>query len=131
MRTVACSILCALALLAGGPDPAAAADPVGPFCLTLDAFVDRIELFLLPNGTAQFVLTGRDVSFPDSYGGSAIVNGNDFIFSLFGGNGGGAGTITFSGRVNIPTRKGEGRCSILPAARIISPATRRRGSRSA
>jgi hypothetical protein len=115
MRTRFLGILLMLALLGGGRESVEAADPLGPFCMTLDAFADRLELFALPNGGGQFLLSVRNVSFPNTYAGSLIVNGPDLIFSFISGNVFEAAAISFSGTLNAGSFSGTGKCVIIPA----------------
>jgi hypothetical protein len=82
MRRLGLAMLLALWLLSRGHHPVGAAEPLGPFCMTLDVFADRLEVFALPNGGGQFLLSVRNVNFPDAYVGSAVVSGTELIFTF-------------------------------------------------
>jgi hypothetical protein len=98
-----------LVLLAAGPlVGAAAAQAASPFCLYVTAFDEHVEMFALPIGGGQYVLTGRSLTFGDAYSGSGYAEGDLAEISLVSGlapatvqatlalsTGGGDGFITF------------------------------------
>ena len=63
----------------------AAAQAIGPVCLHIDEFEETAQVFALPSGGDQFILTGTSLTFGDAYSGSGYVAGSDFTFSLFSG----------------------------------------------
>lgn len=113
-RTLVAAVLLAV-LPTINQAPAEAADPLGPFCVTLDVFADRLEIFALPNGAGQFLLSVRNVDFPNAYVGNATVSGSDLIFTFVSGQVFEAGAVTFSGTLDLATLTGVGKCVILPA----------------
>jgi hypothetical protein len=101
--------------LVGGRGAAEGAEPLGPFCMTLDLFSDRLELFALPTGGGQFLLTVHNVNFPNSYVGSLVVLGGELIFTFVTGRVDNAAAVTFSGVLNAGTFSGPGKCVIVPS----------------
>ncbi len=65
-------------LIVGAPPPAAA-DPIGPVCLSLAPASNFFVLFLTPSGGNQFSVTGRDLGVGDRpITGTGFVTGSTF-----------------------------------------------------
>jgi hypothetical protein len=62
-----------------------AAQASGPTCLRIVEFEEVLQVFALPTGGGQFILTGASLTFGDAFTGSGYVAGSDFIFSLASG----------------------------------------------
>jgi hypothetical protein len=63
--------------------PATAADPIGPACFVFHAFPGSYELFFLPSGGENFVITGRHRQRGTAVTGSGFLDGQSFVFYLF------------------------------------------------
>jgi hypothetical protein len=111
MKTPIVASLLALCVLGATMTPVAAQQASGPVCLQIVEFAEVIELFVLPTGGGQAILTGKSLTFEDSYSGSAavILDGefitftavNGFLPGMLGGilqttTGDGFGTVTFA-----------------------------------
>jgi hypothetical protein len=93
-----------------------AAQASGPTCLRIVEFDEVIQVFILPTGGGQVVLTGASLTFSDAFTGSGYVAGNDFVFTLASGllpgllegilnvnSGQGSGSATFADTGEIHT----------------------------
>jgi hypothetical protein len=48
-------------------------------------FAELLELFVLPTGGGQFILTGKSPTYGDSYSASLYVEGTEVLFTAFSG----------------------------------------------
>lgn len=114
MRALVMIAAIALVLVAGLSVPADAIDPIGPLCLRYTPFDNfPTTLYALPMGGGQLLLTGT--GFGASFTGSAFVNGNQLVLSLFSANDTLNPGITFRAVLDTGTLQGSGRCSIIDA----------------
>ena len=103
MKTLIVVSLLAFCVLGAMMTPVAA-QAAGPFCLQVLEFGDVAEVFALPTGGGQLILTGKSLTFADAYSGAGYVDGTDFVFTLSSGLLPGF----MEGRLNIGTGDGLG-----------------------
>jgi hypothetical protein len=113
MRTRLVALVLTLAVLGFDPAPAIAVDPAGPFCLTRAPFGDVLELFVLPSGGPNVLLSGR--LGPEATGiplaGSGYVSGGSFRFSVSGQTAATPGRLFVAdGVLSLATGGGTGMC---------------------
>src|SRR5262245_58133343 len=85
MKTLIGVSLLAFCVLGAMMTPVAAQQAVGPFCLQIVEFAEVVELFVLPTGGGQMILTGRSRTYVDTYSGSAYLDGKFLTFTIFSG----------------------------------------------
>lgn len=98
---------------------AAAAQPIGPFCVDMEREGEdagRLEIFALPMGGSQFLLSAVSSILP--WSGAAALNREVAVFTLMAGapfaQAQGAAAV-IAGAINLETGEGEGTCSTLDA----------------
>jgi hypothetical protein len=108
-----------LVLLAAGPlVGAASAQAVIPFCLFGVAFDEHVEMFALPTGGAQYVLTGRSLTFGDAYSGSGYAEGDLAEISLVSA----FAPATVQATLTLSTGIGNGFITLLDIGEIVDTA---------
>lgn len=91
----------------------ATADPAGPFCLERGPMGDVLELFILPSGGPNFLISGRigQAASGVPLSGSGYITGNSFRFSLSGQAPSAAARLFVAdGVFNLTTNTGTGEC---------------------
>ena len=86
MKTLIVVSLLAFCVLGAMMTPVAAQQATGPICLQIVEFAEVVELFALPTGGGQMILTGRSLTYNDAYTGSGYVEGINVIFTLVSGS---------------------------------------------
>jgi hypothetical protein len=81
MRTVF-AMLALAALVLTGQIRLAEAQTSGPFCFSMAPFTDILVLFLTPNGTNQFVATGRDLATNSGLSATIVITGGTAVLSF-------------------------------------------------
>jgi hypothetical protein len=85
MKTLIVVSVLAFCVLGATTTPVAAQQASGPRCLQIVEFAELVELFVLPTGGGQFILTGKSLTYGDSYSGSLYVEGTEVLFTVFSG----------------------------------------------
>lgn len=85
MKTPIVVSLLAFCVLGATMTPVAAQQAIGPFCLQIVEFAEVVEFFVLPTGGGQMMLTGKSLTYVDTYSGSAYSDGKFVTFTVFSG----------------------------------------------
>jgi hypothetical protein len=77
----------AFCVLGATMTPVAAQQAIGPVCLQIVEFAEVVELFVLPTGGGQAILTGKSLTYEDTYSGSvhSTLGGEFLTFTFFSG----------------------------------------------
>ena len=101
-----------IALLGLAPSPSTAADPIGPVCFRFDRIVESFELFLMPSGGENYVITGRNRLDGLPVTGSGRLTEESFNFYFLTAILGGPGAV-FEGELRLATETGPARFFVL------------------
>jgi hypothetical protein len=101
-----------IAVLGLAAPPASAAGPIGPVCLGLETFRDSFEIFLLPSGGSNFVLSGHNLSGGGPVVGSGRLDRGEFVFYFLTPALNNPGLV-FEGSLNLASSLGTARCFVL------------------
>jgi hypothetical protein len=112
MRTFIVIVGLTLVMLGLAAPPVSAAEPIGPLCLGLETFRDSFELFLVPAGGPNFVLSGRNRGSGGPVIGSGHLRQGEFIFYFLTPALNNPGLV-FEGSLNVTTLLGTARCFVL------------------
>jgi hypothetical protein len=85
MKTPIVVSLLAFCVLGATMTPVAAQQAIGPICLQIVEFAEVVEFFVLPTGGGQMMLTGKSLTYVDTYSGSGYIDGKFLTFTVFSG----------------------------------------------
>ena len=112
MHRLALIIAMVIGLLGLATSAASAADPIGPVCVRFDAFASGYELFLMPSGGDNYIITGRRRSDGAPVTGSGRLAPEAFIFYFLASLSPRPGLV-FEGELRLATETGPARFSVL------------------
>jgi opacity protein-like surface antigen len=113
MKALIVASLLAFCLLGWMAAPAAA-QVVGPLCLRIVEFGEIAQVFALPTGGGQMIVTGKSLTFGDAYTGAGYLEGTDFAFTLATG----LLPAVLEGGLNLNTGQGQGSITFVDTSEI-------------
>ena len=112
MQRLASTIGMVIALLGLAASPANAADPFGPVCLRFDKFIESFEIWLMPSGGQNYVITGHNRLSDKTVTGSGRLTEESFLFYFLTPLGVRPGLV-FEGELRLATQLGSSRYFFL------------------